>query len=284
MRRALVPFLLILGAGVALAEQVPTFPVSQDASRSTHVIVAKKDGPGGAILVQESLKGDLKPGDKLTVPFLAIFDDPKERTVIYPTWAEERNTTLTGDRMYVFLRRSTSGQWNSASAWDDIARIGSRPSFVWVEKDKVFGHQRGNGYLTPQPGAVRVEYFYGFENGEPATEGDLRKVLFATIGGITSIETVNAIPDKAKRAEALGSFIGVKLNDISEAAFESLVACGEAAIPVLDRVLADEARFEVHFVAVHSLARIGDADIDPVLVKVVEREAAFIQAWSRETS
>jgi hypothetical protein len=99
VRLAVVATLLLLGASEALAELVPTFPVRQDVSEATHVIVAKKKGPSGEIIVEESLKGDLKAGDKLTVPFLAIFDDPKERKVIYPSWAGERGTTLTGARV-----------------------------------------------------------------------------------------------------------------------------------------------------------------------------------------
>ena len=276
MRHTPVLCLVILGSGIAFAELVPTFPVSQDARRATHVIVATRTGPGGAIVVSESLKGDLKAGDALTVPFLAIFDDPKERTIIYPTTDPHRGTTLKGDTMYVFLRRAASGEWMSSSPWD-----GSRPSFVWVEGDRVFGHQRGDGYLTPQPGAICVEYFYGFESKHPPTEADLRRLLATTVAATSSLDAANAIADTAKRAEALAPLVDLKPGDLSSAVFASLAACGEPAVPVLDRILADEDRSFVHFMAVYSLEKIGSAVIDPVLVRVVEHETAFLRSSSR---
>jgi hypothetical protein len=275
MRHAFVIALVLLGAGSALAERVPDFPVSGDVSLASHVIVARKRAPGGELVVEESLKGDLAPGTTLTVPFLAINDDPAERKVIGPSWAKEDGLTLKGERMYVFLRRSPKGEWTTSSVYDDIAHMGSRPSFVWVESGHVFGPYSGMGYVTPRPGAVRTEYLDDLTSTRPVDEARLRRVIADTIGAVASLDRARAIPDKAKRAEALFALID---KDRDGPALEALKSCGEAALPVLDRILADEERARLHFATVVTLTEIGAPGVDDLLVKQVEREAAFFGA------
>lgn len=269
-RHALVLSLLLVGVGAAHAELIPTFPVTQEARGSTHVVIARKDGARGAIVVLESLKGDLAPGERITVPFLAVFDDPQERKVIYPTWAEERGVVLDGDRMYIFLTRTTSGEWRPCTPWHD-----DRPSFVWVEKGRVFGHQRGNGYVTPIPGAVRVEYIDRLRGPGPTDETTLRRSIESTIAATASLTLVKAIPDRAKRAEALFELLE---DDPNDPVLDALASCGEDAVPFLDRLLADEARAEVHFAAVQALRVMDTRSIDPVLVRVIERETAYLES------
>ena len=125
---------------------------------------------------------------------------------------------------------------------------------MWVEKGRVFGHQRGDGYVTPIPGAVRVEYLH-VDDRRPVTEELLRTVILDTISAVDSLNRVKGIADKAKRAKAL---LGLLSRDPNDSVMAALVACGKDGVPVLDQILADEDRSRLHFVAVDSLRDIGD--------------------------
>jgi hypothetical protein len=128
---------------------------------------------------------------------------------------------------------------------------------------------------------VRVEYLDSDDSRGPVKEAELRRVVVGMIASVASLDRVKAIPDKAKRAEALRGLLDAHTADLVK---EALVACGKDAVPVIERILADEDPAELHFIMVHALEEIGDPSIDDVLIKAIERETHFAKtAPNRET-
>src|SRR5690349_20846659 len=146
-------FLLILCSS-ALAGIQPSFQLKTSSWRATDIVVVTEEKQiDGVVKVIETWKGDLKPGQVLTLAELAEFKSKNARMV--HRWpANESPEYITGATMILFLRdatktaaepddeevsrltdsKRTGERWQAANpAGDEI-----KYSTVWIEKGKAY--------------------------------------------------------------------------------------------------------------------------------------------------
>jgi hypothetical protein len=147
VRHSLKPSLLLLALPLLLTLCVaapsaragirPSFSLESCAWFATHVVVATEgEKIDGVLTVLESWKGDLTPGDAVSLPDLAAFNPEASRVVKRPFSnrdAEPRH--VTGDRMILFLKEKPLANGDGGRAWEPAARGGVDVSVLWVEGD-----------------------------------------------------------------------------------------------------------------------------------------------------
>jgi hypothetical protein len=169
--------------------------------------------------------------------------------------------------MVLFLRRvPRPDDPTKTAAWKAATREMGL-SVVWVEgKEMYVWCQYVNpGPRTPVP--LRMT--------EQEVRGRLRRLARVR----TDFDRAAAVPDPAGRAAALCAFVGSDLEIAQWAALESLKGCGEATLPALHKLLADDALTPHHKAVVRTLIEIGGKEIERELVAMLGRELAF---WKKE--
>ncbi len=132
---------------------------------ATHVVVlAGEEKTNGRFTVLESWKGDLKPGDRITIPEIAQMAPVGSRTIYACDWKDgykprtTKPTHVSFARIVACLRKTDlvvgpapskkegrsreSERWSAASGYapDDV-----RLSIAWIEDGTCYGFVEGNG-------------------------------------------------------------------------------------------------------------------------------------------
>ncbi len=281
---ATVLFLLVVSTAASAAIQ-PSFSPEGCSWRATDIVVVTEGSRiDGNFKVLETWKGDLKPGQTISVPELAQFREKDARSVYADPWVEKEGDSrprfVSGERMILFLRDANKVQDDSVyDRWrigeSDVSTLRWKPtnpmgtemkySTAWIENGKVY-------------------CFVQIENpGDPViisagTETDLKTEIDCVISTQTGLNTALAIPDVATRAESLEPFAKDSISYASDRAFAGLTECGEAALPVLRRILENESLGELHEYAVEAFAKAGGKAVGPELTTRLEKEVEF---WKR---
>src|SRR5262245_54078788 len=92
----------------------PSFALDLCAWTATHIVLADEgEKVDGDFTVAESLHGDLKPGDAVSVPGLAMMAEKEHRSVF--AWGDkDESVVLTARRAILFLVRK-DGAWVGAN-------------------------------------------------------------------------------------------------------------------------------------------------------------------------
>ncbi|MHC4955481.1 MAG: hypothetical protein ACYTGZ_16640 [Planctomycetota bacterium] len=233
----------------------PSFWLDDVAWRATHIVVATEGKSiDGKLTVVESVAGDLKPGTALELPGLAKFEEERARTIHKHFRATSKR--VGGQRMLLFLIR-TIGGFKAAAQYG-----GMEVSAAWVEGENVYALQQ---LINPGPQLM----------SEVGTE----RAMLARIGVVRSerkkLDAAIALPDPAKRAEAVASRIDSPVQIATGAAVSALGDCGAGAMPVIKRLLADPKRLPLHGNLVRELVRAGGEDAAPHLVSLLKRDLHF---------
>jgi hypothetical protein len=264
MRYALGLALCLFTASMLRAEIRPSFYVDAVSWDATHVIVATEgEAIDGTLTVLESWKGELQPGETVTVPALAAFRTEESRRVSKGWSSGEPLLFVTGKRMILFLTRK-DGRWSGADD-DDLMKT----AVVWIE--------RGAAYAFTQlmiPGDSEL-VAHEPERSEPRIAKRFAEIerTHRALDAALAREAPNA------RATALAAFTDDELWNAREAAFAGLRTCGAAAVPVLTRILHDDTKLTIHNDAIKTLAAIdlagGGEAAGEELMRVVQEETAF---------
>jgi hypothetical protein len=109
------------------------------AKLATHIVVATEgDSIDGQLTVLESLKGDLKAGQHITIPELRAFNSPESRAIecLFPAQIcpeDIQRENVTGTRMILFLRRDSQ-------KWKGVGELSVYQSTIWIEGRKSFAY------------------------------------------------------------------------------------------------------------------------------------------------
>jgi hypothetical protein len=224
------------------AEILPTFWPAGCSYKATHIVVVTTEPAGrGRFKVTESWKGDLKPGDALTIPGLA--GDAK------------------GD-MALFMARDPDPK--SADPWKPVS-IGKewRVSVVWFEGEKVLAVEQprspGPADKMPMGGVNSRKEFKQFVDYYLDTE--------------RAYSAARAIEDPGKRAAAFAKIVNGRY-DRQDEAFAELGKCGPPALPALRAYLKGPADYQQAY-AVRAMVAAGGKDVVPELHAMLEAELAY---------
>jgi hypothetical protein len=276
MRYALALALCLVTATTLHAEPRPSFRLDSASWYATHVIVATEgESIDGTLTVLESWKGDVRAGETVTIPELAAFRTEESRGVS-KGWRQDGEPPLfvTGKRMILFLTRK-EGRW-SGVFHDDL-----KTSVVWIERGAAYAFSQ---IINPGDSLLLA---HDEEPSEPRIAARFAEIerTHRALDAALAREAADA------RATALASFADDELWFVREAAFAGLRTCGAAAVPVLTRMLHDDARLTVHDDAIAALAEIGLAGggesvegIGAELTRVVREETAFWRATAPRLS
>jgi hypothetical protein len=136
--RSALPFLVLASwAPTASAYPVPPFCLDDCSRNATHVVVVTEGALiDGHVEVLESWRGNLRRGDRLNLPRLAVFADPDNRAVADTEPGQP--THVTGSRMVVFLRWRPERTDSTKGSWAPARFTGMCGSVAWVERGETY--------------------------------------------------------------------------------------------------------------------------------------------------
>lgn len=255
----------------------PSFYAEECSWQATDIVVVTEGKKiDGIFEVLETWKGDLKPGETIAIPEMAEFESKDARLIDKWNWLEKEKQPpeyVTGERMILFLRDAKkvpedpdqSKEVKRSSRWISANSMGNEMKYstVWVEKGKVnwFVQQ-----INPGPSLL---------SEIKMTEAELKTDVFSVLNTQNSLNAALAITDPALRAEGLEPFADHTVYRAQERAFAALAECGEAALPVLRRMLGNESLRKLHVRVIEAFAKASRKTAGPELTTWVEREFEF---------
>jgi hypothetical protein len=276
--------LLLALSSFARAGIRPSFLSEVCAWRATDIVVVTEGQEvDGVFTILETLKGDLKPGETITIPEMAEFKSVEARLENDQLYEQQQRGKakeyVTGNRMILFLRDSQKPQlWlddeqeqgastrkKGPSRWQAANLMGDeiKYSAVWIEKDYIHCFIQE---MNPGPSLLLKR---------DVTEDKLRKEVAEIINVQDGLKGAIAIQDPSRKSLSFEPFLHSEIYLARERAFAELINCGEAALPVLKAVLNDESLLWIQADAVDALAAIGGRKIGPELTAILERETEF---------
>jgi len=263
--------LLVCAADAAAAVQ-PSFQLDACSWNATHVVVVSEGGKiDGDVEVLDTWKGDLKKGDRITVPALAAFAPEKERT-ISEWWfkrGEEKDlpTMVTCSRMVLFLIRKQErpeGGRLAATEWLPAAgeADGFKVSTTWIEGDRAFAFVQ---QINPGPSVL-------------VSQGKGERWLRQRVDGVATAQAALAEAlqgDAQKLEKAVGLLLRSESEFVRRVVITELGNSGVKGLPAIRRVLNDDALSKYHGQAVEALVKAGGADAGPELADLLKQELAF---------
>jgi hypothetical protein len=254
----------------------PSFQLEACTWEATHIVVVNQACKTDIeVEVLESWKGNLKKGDFITIPDLAEFIPEQTRVVKHRRFWEDEDANLpthvNGQRMVFFLIKDNfHGQADtSASAtWKPAGKRrggmdGMDVSMSWIEQGRAFAFRQIKNRGPTQLVSLSM------------TEADLKERVAEVVKGQKNL--VNAIDsgDQRKMADALFPLLRNGWNYSGYKALELVGRSGKEALPLLSRVLLEEASDEWCYYAVAEMKKINPEAVGPVLTEVMMQELAF---------
>lgn len=248
-----LPASLVLVASVA-----PSFDLDASAWSATDVVVVSEGvAIDGEVTVLEVWKGDLPRGGVHRIPDLAAFA-PEEARRTSEAAGPVRPVVVDAERIVLFLRREAGGdapRFAPAASWG-----GLRVSMAWLD--------RGRAWAWVQ-----------LENGGPLRLVDVGSELDveARVAALTRLQAdlraTSAIGELDQRVRALARFAREPV--ASAEAFQLLTACGHAAVPALEALMAPEVGLAPQ--AAEALLQLPGDEAPAALLRVLAEELEF---WS----
>lgn len=279
----------------------PSFGLDHCTWHATHIVIASEgDEIDGSLTVLESWKGDLQPGEVISIPQLASFKSQPSREVKSSPLGPAIEQSLkyvapkkyvTGARMILFLKKkeqSPEASTNSAGSlqapgnaldlWEPASRDGINVSVLWIEEGRAFAFIQvmnpGDSILTHYHPSI-----YSRNDNEPSgdSEKEIRDRVFEVMQIQDQANDAVTIRDQWMRAAALAPLASSALYYARDLAFTELQKCGKAALPVLRQMLSDQTVLRLHPEVLKSLAAAGGDEVADEITAVVREELAFWQ-------
>lgn len=258
--------------GAFTATGDPAFSLDYCAWGATHIVVVTEgEKIDGKVRVLESWKGDLKPGEEITIPELAEFAPAKKRVI--SDWLRRKKNlpdAVSCSRMVLFLVRNpekavpgkpdkpwlpTEGIWGG--------KIGMEFSVAWIESDEAIAFDRpwnpGDAVLLPQG------------QNECAMKCRVDEVLDAR----SAYDAALRQADSAKFAAALPTILRTYCHPATRAVFARLEKDGKGSLPAIRSVLQNESLLHCHSDAIKSLVEVGGAGVGAELTTLLKAELEF---------
>lgn len=250
---------------------MPSFDLGYNSYVATHIVVVTEgDKIDGEVEVLESWSGDLKKGDKLSLPDLAAFAPEKERVVSKRDKEKGLPASVSGARMVLFLCKKDAEKGKPAkTTWlpaeGSKGLKGMRASAAWIEGEKAFA--------------------FGEEKyGDPLRllscgldEKEVKKKANAMVEARTSLVKALEKGDEEKVVAVSLEVLRSNLESRLCGALPSFLGfSGSKAIPALRAILKDDKLLSDPSTVLLCLMQACDRDAwGPELVKVLEQELAF---------
>ncbi len=254
----------------------PSFSLDHCTWNGTHIVVATEgDEIDGRLTVLESWKGELRPGEVISIPSLASFKSQSSREIKTGPFAVKSNEPkryVTGSRMILFLKKKAEvpetstdleNKSQTSDQWEPASREGINVSVLWIEGDQSFAFIQ-----VMNPGDSILTHYRD-------SEKEIRDRAFEVMHlQATEIAAVG-IEDESRRAEALVPFALSDFYYARDLAFAELQKCGKPALPVLRRMLGDDTALNVHSDVIKSLTAAGGDEVADELISIVREELGF---------
>jgi hypothetical protein len=256
----------------ATAAIQPSFHLDACSWDATHVVVVSEgDKIDGDVEVLESWKGDLKKGDRITIPALAVFAPEKERVISKRLFERDNGKGLppsvTCSRMVLFLIRKQEkpeGGKPAKTTWLPAAGEwgGFMVSTAWIEGGQVYAFAQ---QFNPGPSELI------------SWDMDERRLKRHVDGIVTAQTTLaEAIRGDANKLEtAAVTLLQSESEYVRLSVFTELGGAGAKGLPTLRRFLKDDTLLKYHGWVIDSLTKAGGPDVGPELVELVKQELAF---------
>ena len=254
----------------------PSFGLDHCTWYATHIVIATEgDEIDGRLTVLESWRGNLRPGEVISIPELASFKTQSSREIKTGPFAiksDEPKRYVTGSRMILFLKKkaeapeistNSANKTQTSDQWEPASREGINVSVLWVEGDQSFAFIQ-----VMNPGDSILTHYRD-------SEKEIRDRAFEVMHLQETENAAIAIQDESKRAEVLVPFALSDLYYARDLAFAELQKCSKAALPVLRRMLGDETLLKVHSEVIKSLAAAGGDEVADELIAIVREEFGF---------
>ncbi|MEM7232302.1 MAG: hypothetical protein AAF517_09020, partial [Planctomycetota bacterium] len=216
---------LCFGTTCLRAFVLPSFQLEECAWNATHIaIVSEGETIDGKVKVVESWGGDLKAGDSLTVPGLEHYAR-KEARRVHKFPAKPTKTVLSGKRIVVFLKKTSTGY--VAAAGKNIPLAGIGVSSAWIENGEAFARSQ-----------MRISGGQFF--GSRGSERKLRDRVFTVLSEKRKLSKALKQKDKGKRVSALTSLAYSAVRGASKTAIAEIEKLDRSSsFPVLRSLLQD---------------------------------------------
>jgi surface antigen-like variable number repeat protein len=274
--------LFVLIAVISVSAGIrPSFILEGSAWRATDIVVVTEDKQiDGVFKILETWKGDLKPGETITIPEMEEFKSKEARLIHSWDWVQQKADPaeyVTCERMILFLRDAqkipegededdrSAGVEKSTSRWQSANPMGDEVKYstVWIENGKLHWFVQ---IINPGPSLlVPVK----------TTEAELKSEVSHVLNTQNNLNAALAVPDLKTRAEGLEPFAQDSLSFARRRAFAGLTECGEAALPVLRRMLDNELLSQYRGDVIQSFAKAGGRSVGPELTAWLEKELQF---------
>ena len=254
----------------------PSFNLDYCTWQATHIVVATEgDEIDGILTVLDSWKGDLRPGEQISIPELDAFKSLSSRELkdgIYGDKSHEPKKYVSGLRMILFLKQKERSAETAPAArrdtpvdhqWEPASTSGITWSVVWIEGGEPFAFMQ---IMNPGP-SLLTSY--------DESEQKLRERAFEVTQIRQEVNEVVAIKDQSRRAESLEPFTTSGLYYARDLAFAELQKCGPAALPVLRRMLKDPTLLNLHGSVIKALTSVGGEKVADELTALVKDELEF---------
>lgn len=277
----LTSVVVLLIASISVSAGIrPSFSLESSAWRATDIIIVTEDQKiDGVFKILETLKGDLQPGETITISEMEEFKN-KEARLVDSGWlsGKEKGSPpeyVTCERMILFLRdatripkdedEDTRAAPSNNSRWQPANPFGSEVKYstVWIENGKAYWFMQ---LMNPGPSLL-----YSVRT----TETELKSQVSHVLSTQASLNAALAIPDLKTRAEGLEPFAQDSLYLARKRTFAGLKECGEAALPVLRRMLSNELLSDYRADVIETFAAAGGSSAGPELTAWLERELQF---------
>ena len=254
----------------------PSFNLDYCTWQATHIIIATEgDEIDGILTVLDSWKGDLRPGEAISIPDLASFKSPSSREVkkgFFGDKSDDPPKYVSGSRMILFLKEkersaaiahTASGDVPVERQWEPASGEGITWSVLWLEDKQPFAFIQ---IMNPGPSLLTS---YG------ESEQKVRERASAVMRIRQELNEAVAIKDQHMRAEALESFTTSGLYYARDLAFVELQTCGPGALPVLRKMLKDPTLLNLHGDVIKALTAAGGEKVADELTNIVKDELEF---------
>lgn len=272
-------------APAALAWSHPTFLLDPCTWNATHVVVVTEgDKIDGVVTVLESWKGDLKKGEKLTVPGLAEFASKENRAIggNFDHPSENHPSHISCSRIVVFLIRekkngaagkSSDTTWKPAATWGGLKPM--QMSAAWIEEGKVYAffgeYKLSPAGMTEREMKTKADQILGMQD-------ELRQA-------VTQRSTVRI--DKAIKTILKGD-IRATLNDytghnplVGDAALKEVAGAGKPGEEISRSLLNDYSLYAFHSSIFSAMSQAGLSFTGAQLVQMLDKDTLF---WKKQAT
>jgi hypothetical protein len=258
----------------------PSFFLDYVSLQATNIVLVEATRQHGVFEAVESWKGDLRPGEQITVPGLVPSPDaisflsyPK---VYWPN-PEDNDPTLqipkqdAGSRMVLFLKRNNpseakksklSGEWSPANLYDDDFQT----SVVWIDGERVYAFQQ---WSNPGPSVLMPL---------DVSESKMRDRVAEIVRIHRDLEESAKTEDAPARAAHLKSYVHSDIWPVKQFALNELGRIGPLAAATIRGMLDDDAFAEEAAELVKSYVTAGGDSVAENLNRRLGEQVKFWRA------